>query len=302
MKKYVLFSPIGSTDPVTNFRDGSMLHICRKYKPCAVMLFLSSEMAERQKNDDRYVKAIEMLEKEEDFKTEIILEERPDLKNVQDFEICFKEFRPLLEKLHKNYPDSEMLINIASGTPAMKGTLYMLASFLPFKVTLVQTSTPLKEQNPRRGVIKDYDVELFWESNLDNDKKLYEDRCAVVKNPNLTEEIQKENIRDLIDGYEYSAALKIAEKISPALGGEVTELIKRARDKKAEGAFTSSAERIEDKLNEFPEFRGAEISAHKLFAKAVKALNESGGKTAVNENEKNACEELNEQIKKALDK
>lgn len=28
MKK-ILFSPIGGTDPISNFRDGAMLHICR---------------------------------------------------------------------------------------------------------------------------------------------------------------------------------------------------------------------------------------------------------------------------------
>ena len=33
MKK-ILFSPIGGTDPISNFRDGAMLHICRIYKPC----------------------------------------------------------------------------------------------------------------------------------------------------------------------------------------------------------------------------------------------------------------------------
>lgn len=29
----VLFSPIGGTDPISNCRDGAMLHICRVYKP-----------------------------------------------------------------------------------------------------------------------------------------------------------------------------------------------------------------------------------------------------------------------------
>lgn len=28
----VLFSPIGGTDPISNCRDGAMLHICRVYK------------------------------------------------------------------------------------------------------------------------------------------------------------------------------------------------------------------------------------------------------------------------------
>ena len=33
MADYVLFSPIGGTDPIENYADGPMLHICRVYKP-----------------------------------------------------------------------------------------------------------------------------------------------------------------------------------------------------------------------------------------------------------------------------
>ena len=52
MKK-ILFSPIGGTDPISNFRDGAMLHICRIYKPDIVYLYLSKEMCEFQEKDDR---------------------------------------------------------------------------------------------------------------------------------------------------------------------------------------------------------------------------------------------------------
>ena len=44
MGKKILFSPVGGTDPVSenNYRDGSMLHICRHYKPDKVILYLSN--------------------------------------------------------------------------------------------------------------------------------------------------------------------------------------------------------------------------------------------------------------------
>ena len=46
MNKIILFSPVGGTDPIslTNCCDGSMLHICRHYKPDKVMLYMSKEM------------------------------------------------------------------------------------------------------------------------------------------------------------------------------------------------------------------------------------------------------------------
>lgn len=43
-KQKILFSPLGGTDPISNFRDGSMLHICRIYKPDIVILYMSKEM------------------------------------------------------------------------------------------------------------------------------------------------------------------------------------------------------------------------------------------------------------------
>lgn len=56
MDKIILFTPVGGTDPIssTNCRDGSMLHICRNYKPDKVIMYMSKEMLENQEADDRY--------------------------------------------------------------------------------------------------------------------------------------------------------------------------------------------------------------------------------------------------------
>ena len=57
----VLFSPIGTADPLTQLGDGPMLHIVRHYRPERVVLFLSPKMAQLQEQDQRYTKAIELL-------------------------------------------------------------------------------------------------------------------------------------------------------------------------------------------------------------------------------------------------
>lgn len=49
MGKTYLFSPVGNTDPIKYFDDGSMLHICRKYKPDIMYLYLSREMVKNHK-------------------------------------------------------------------------------------------------------------------------------------------------------------------------------------------------------------------------------------------------------------
>ena len=63
MSKKILFSPVGGTDPIKYSRDGSMLHICRHYKPDIVYLYLSHEMMEYHRRDNRYVDALERLGK-----------------------------------------------------------------------------------------------------------------------------------------------------------------------------------------------------------------------------------------------
>lgn len=215
MGKYILFSPVGGTDPIANERDGSMLHICRKYQPDCVMLYLSSEMCERHRRDDRYRDSLRRLAAREGFSPEILAEERPDLTEVQVYDFFFQEFRPLLLSLHSRYPEHTLILNIASGTPAMKSALYLLAAFLPFPVLPVQTATPVGGQNPRLEPHMEYDVDLYWECNLDNEEHI--DRCSDVQYENLNVQLQRENILAHLSAYDYAAALAVALPIRALL-------------------------------------------------------------------------------------
>ena len=88
MKKKILFSPVGGTDPIatSNFRDGSMLHICRCYKPDKVYLYMSKEILEFQNKDQRYTYCLEKLGEKCGCSFEYALIERPDMENVQEFD------------------------------------------------------------------------------------------------------------------------------------------------------------------------------------------------------------------------
>lgn len=224
---YVLFSPIGGTDPIANERDGSMLHICRKYHPEYVMLYLSKEMTERHRRDDRYCDSLRRLAKREGFFPEIQVEERGELSEVQVYDAFFQEFRPLLFQLHSRFPEHQLILNVASGTPAMKSALYLLAAFLPFPVLPIQTATPVKAQNPRLEPHAEYDVELYWEFDLDNED--YIDRCRECRYENLNAQLQKESILAHLRSYDYSAALTVAEPIQPLLSPRAYGLLKAAK-------------------------------------------------------------------------
>ncbi len=227
MSQYILFSPIGGTDPIANERDGSMLHICRKYKPACVMLYLSREMCERHRKDDRYCDSLRRLAWREDFSPEILVEEHPELSEVQVYDFFFQEFRPLLLAMHSRFPDHQLILNIASGTPAMKSALYLLAAFLPFPVLPVQTATPVKAQNPRLEPHMDYDVDLYWECDLDNEE--YIDRCQEVRYENLNAQLQKESISAHLRSYDYAAALDVAKQVRSLLSPRAYTLLDAAK-------------------------------------------------------------------------
>jgi CRISPR type III-A/MTUBE-associated protein Csm6 len=204
-----------------------MLHICRKYKPDCVMLYLSKEMCERHDRDDRYCDSLRRLAAREGFAPEILVEERPELADVQIYDFFFQEFQPLLLTLHNQFPEHQLILNIASGTPAMKNALYLLAAFLPFPVLPVQTKTPVGKQNPHLEPHMDYDVDLYWECNLDNED--YIDRCQEVQYKNLNVQLQRENILAHLNAYDYAAALAVAKPIQSLLNPQSIALLESAK-------------------------------------------------------------------------
>ncbi len=88
MNKTVLFSPVGGTDPISlgNMRDGSMLHICRMYKPDIVYLYMSKEILDYHSEDNRYVYCIDRLSELQNHKIEYEIIERPELVDVHEFD------------------------------------------------------------------------------------------------------------------------------------------------------------------------------------------------------------------------
>ena len=161
----ILFSPVGTTDPISknNYKDGSMLHIARVYKPDKIILYISNEMLENQEKDDRYRYCIRQLDKFASTSTEIAVIERPDLKDVNDFDYFYKDFKEILDKYVKTLnEDDELLINISSGTPQMKSGLAVLQTMLEYSnCKLIQVSTPEKRSN-EHYTSRDENIEELW--------------------------------------------------------------------------------------------------------------------------------------------
>lgn len=209
----VLFSPVGGTDPITNFRDGAMLHICRHYLPDKVYLYLSKEMCALHDQSNPYLYCIQELGKllNHSFECEII--RRDELEEVQLFDTFVEEYNRIIQEIFAKENIDSMLVNVSSGTPAMKSALLFLSAVSDGKLVPIQVSTPQKAMNPRveeKNV--HYDPAENWEVNEDNEPG-QENRSARASSTNWMFEIKREIIKKHIQAYDYVAALQIAQEM-----------------------------------------------------------------------------------------
>ena len=234
MARKVLFSPVGGTDPISadNARDGSMLHILRKRLPDAVYLYLSSEMLELQEKDQRYTRAVEKLCAETGHPIDCHVIERPDLRNVQEFDVFYWDFRTeILDIIKKEglRAAKDLLVNTSSGTPAMKNALVVLNALGDLKCTLVQVSAPGRKMGTHTHPA-DYDLDKLWE--LDEDGLPgSEDRTKDVKSPNLLGLSNLQTVRNFIDSYDYEAAWELGKTLPSEISEGIMPFLRLGRSR-----------------------------------------------------------------------
>ena len=229
MNKTILFSPLGGTDPISqiNCRDGSMLHICRHEKPDKVYLYLSREMVEYEEKDRRYSYCLEQLMELQKRTFEVQIIKRPDLVDVQDFDFFYPEFTEIIDRILREEMDETdtLILNISSGTPAMKSALAVIKTIAEFPCRLVQVPTPVRSIN--RHDNSDYDPVLLWECDDDN-KPGEENRCVDVELPSLARMKKEEIIKKLVSEYDYHAALQVSESMPANMTNGYKDLLKMA--------------------------------------------------------------------------
>ncbi|MGO1580826.1 MAG: type III-A CRISPR-associated CARF protein Csm6 [Peptoniphilaceae bacterium] len=201
--KRILFSCIGNTDPMNrkNFSDGPMLHIVRYYKPDIIYLFLSKEMAVHHEKENRYKPYIEKLTESLGYSAEINWIIKEDLLEPHLFDtLLFEDLRKEIEKIHFEYSDAEIILNVSSGTPAMKSSLLVLNAFFDFKTRVIQVASPSPgtHDTPKRCDKDEWDT--LWQLNEDNNRNI--NRCREIENKNLNFEIKREIIKNSINRYD----------------------------------------------------------------------------------------------------
>lgn len=264
---YVLFTPVGGHDPIASFHDGAVLHICRVYRPEKVYLYLSHEMLERSRQDDRYCLSLEKLQQQLGCKMEIHQIERDELTQVQLFDTFYTDFDQLLREIHNENPGSTLLVNLSSGTPAMKSALNVISVLAQYPMQAVQVSTPNRRENPKDEDPKGYDVETFWECNQDNEAD-FNNRCHEVKGEHLLVKIKKESIRRLLDAYDYKAALLLAQDIADFIPENTMSMLRAAecRLQLDQRGYAKAMQGIDHK------FQPIEMGEHRLLFEYVLSL------------------------------
>lgn len=227
----VLFSPIGTADPLTQLGDGPMLHIVRHYRPERVVLFLSPKMAEYQEQDQRYTKAIELLSERRGEDVPTIELVKSSTTDVYKFDVYISEFEQKLNEIGKENGGDTILVNASSGTPAMEEALVALGAFGRLNLTPLQVSTPRKGPNTKgdREDPHKYELDLLWACNPDNEEGR-PCRILEVKTPNFSDRLLLENIRSLTARYNYVAAASLAEQ-ARTISPEARMMIEAAVDR-----------------------------------------------------------------------
>lgn len=230
--KRILFSAVGGTDPISGQHDGAILHIARCYDLDKIYLFISEEMRVLDKRDNRYVYCLNKLKESTGKKFEVEKITNPELKDVHVFDVVLEEFKNQINDiLKKEGEECELLLNVSSGTPAMKSALQIYATIAERKVIPIQVSTPSKSYNERREEVKgDYNVELQWEMNLDNAPG-FTGRCTESEFVNLNAEIKKNIIKKMLAVYDYVGASEVAADMGTFLDKQIIYLIQAAESR-----------------------------------------------------------------------
>ena len=250
MNKVILFSPVGGTDPIseTNLQDGSLLHICRFYHPDKVILYMSKHILEKHHKDNRYLYCLDRLYEKLNRTYEYEIIERKDLTDVQVFDYFYNEFKKILADIRNSMDDSDtLLINISSGTPAMKSGLLVLYTLGEYNARSIQVVTPTKRMNEHRHD-ENMNIEELWECNVDNEPDA-ENRCVEVKCPTLENLTKEKIIERHLQAYDYAAAYSVAVSMDCSITKDYIDYIVAARErnelnyKKAKSAFTKEQSR-----------------------------------------------------------
>lgn len=252
----ILFSPIGDTDPVRGYRDGAMLHILRHYEPEKVILFFTKEMEEKDRADERYMRAIHKLSPK--------CEVEKVYSGITNAHL-YDEFLTVLPKavygIREKYPQAEILLNLSSGTPQIK-TLMAFLAVTANNARGIQVSSPKGAANRENPPEKDSeDVDTMLAMNEDDEPR-QQNRCEEPKLNVIRRYGIRGQIMSLIQNYEYRGALQLYENYQNLFSKDAGILLQHAVYR--ESMMTNEAKKLLSEYKGRSLFKIAESTPQKL--------------------------------------
>lgn len=208
-----------------------MLHIVRNFRPDKIVWYVSEKMKELDEKDDRYHKTMEdFCKRHPGYHPEIVrIDGRiEDVSEFDAFAVLFEDI--IKEKILKEDPDAEILLNLSSGSPQMKMTLAMLAMDMRYKTRAIQVKSPEEggvSNKEQKTDDKNYDVDLQLEMNLDNEP----DEKTRWSEPQLLlvrRQSERERVETMLRTYHYSALSIMPGSFPPFCRTLISHLAYRA--------------------------------------------------------------------------
>lgn len=225
----ILFSCMGTSDPVRGYRDGPMLHILRHYRPDIAVVFLSGEAAALNDCDARVETVIDFIKGHwNDYSPELRII-RTNIADPSDMDEVSGPISDAVAKLADAHPNDEILLNLSSGTPQMNIVLSFLASDSRLNTIGVQVKNPEKASGrTERTNAENYSVTDELECNEDESTKA-PNRCIEPKLMHFQRQKVKDQIIALLDERNYSAIYSMKNSMPDSIKALVGHMDARDR-------------------------------------------------------------------------
>jgi len=270
--KTILFTCIGTSDPVRGYRDGPLLHILRHYRPEKVCVFLSKEAEELNRRGSRLEEVWGFVREHWAGYAPEVQTIRSEIEDPSDQDAVYEPIESAVRAFRRDNPDATLLLNLSSGTPQMKLVLELLSCEALLHARAVQVKSPeQKSGTTERTNTKDYDTPLELEYNEDENGA--EARWVEPGLFALRQQQQRQQLLTLLQRRDY-AALRTMGAVLPELLRKLTEhLYYRDRLQDAEAkryAYMLKLDKLPFEL--YPEKKAAEESDYHAVSEAYLSM------------------------------
>ena len=267
----ILFTCMGTSDPVRGYRDGPMLHILRWYRPEKVWVFLTEEAAELNRKGDRInAMAQHMRENWDGYAPEIELC-TANIADPSDLDAVSSPITEQVRTLSNAQPEAEILLNLSSGTPQMKQVLSMLAADARYpRLRGIQVKNPERASGTTERTNKgDYSVSDELVCNEDEEAGA-QNRCSEPELLHMKKQQAKEQILALLEQRNYTAVYAMKNSMPDSVKALVGHL--EARDKLQDETARKRAQNLKLPFPLYPAYPGSKGSDYKEVSEAYLVL------------------------------